>query len=471
MNAKVPPETDSEHRLREQVREAHAHGTPLAIRGSGSKDFYGRPVAGESLDVTIHAGVLRYEPAELVLTARAGTPLAEIETLLAANNQMLAFEPPHFGPGATLGGAIACGFSGPRRATHGAARDFVLGVRLIDGRGRALRFGGEVMKNVAGYDVSRLMVGALGTLGVLTEISLKVLPRPAAEMTLRFECGEAQAIETMNRWLGRPLPLSALAWVGGALWVRLSGAEAAVRAAAARLGGEAVGDATPGDGGLEGGSSNGRAPHDGQGPRYNRGLHDHRGPQNARGLDAGGPDIGGENAQGPGAVAGGTRILGTETESAGAGGVEARDPATPDVEAMRAEAMRARSQRAEAVDDGPGLWRAAREQTAPFFIRDDLPLWRLSVPSTTPPLALPGRQALTWAGAQRWLKSDADAATVRAAAAQAGGHASLFRAGPAGPADAPFPPLPAALAELHLRLKRVFDPQGILNPGRLHAGF
>ena len=391
MNFTVSPETASEHCLREQVREAHARGTPLAIRGSGSKDFYGRPVAGEALDVTNHAGVLRYEPAELVLTARAGTPLAEIENLLAANNQMLAFEPPHFGPGATLGGAIACGFSGPRRATHGAARDFVLGVRLIDGRGRALHFGGEVMKNVAGYDVSRLMVGALGTLGVLTEISLKVLPRPAAEMTLRFECGETLAIETMNCWLGRPLPLSALAWVGGALWVRLSGAEAAVRAAAAALGGETVGDTVPGAGAWS------------------------------------------------------TEVLGAE--------------------ARGSEAMRA-----EAVDDGPAFWRAAREQTAPFFARDDLPLWRLSVPSTAPPLALPGRQALTWAGAQRWLKSDADAATVRDAAAQAGGHANLFRAGATGPEDAPFPPLPAALAELHLRLKRVFDPQGILNPGRLHAG-
>ena len=446
------------------VREAHARGTPLAIRGSGSKDFYGRPVAGEALDVTIHAGVLRYEPAELVLTARAGTPLAEIEDLLAANNQMLAFEPPHFGPGATLGGTIACGFSGPRRATHGAARDFVLGVRLIDGRGRALRFGGEVMKNVAGYDVSRLMVGALGTLGVLTEVSLKVLPRPAAETTLRFECNEAQAIETMNRWLGRPLPLSALAWVGGVLWVRLSGAEAAVRAAAAALGGEAVGDATSGAGGLEAGSSNGRDPHDNQGPQHSRG------PQNARGLDAGGPDVGGGNAQGPGAGAWGTGVPGAETGSAGAGGVEVRDPETLDAEAMGAEAMRPRTLCAETVNDGPAFWRAAREQTAPFFARDDLPLWRLSVPSAAPPLALPGRQALAWAGAQRWLKADADAASVRAAAAQAGGHASLFRAGAAGPADAPFPPLPAALAELHLRLKRVFDPHGILNPGRLHAG-
>lgn len=451
------------------VREAHERGTPLAIRGSGSKGFYGRPVAGEALDVTPHAGVLRYEPAELVLTARAGTPLAEIEDLLAANNQMLAFEPPHFGPGATLGGTIACGFSGPRRATHGAARDFVLGVRLIDGRGRALRFGGEVMKNVAGYDVSRLMVGALGTLGVLTEVSLKVLPRPAAETTLRFECGEALAIETMNRWLGRPLPLSALAWVGGALWVRLSGAEAAVRAAAAALGGEAVGDATSGAGGLEAGSSNGRDPHD------NRGLQHNRGPQNARGLDAGGPDVGGpdvgsRNAQGPGAGAWGPGVFGAGTGSAGAVGVEARDPETLGAEAMRTEAVRSRTLRAEAVDGGAAFWRAAREQTAPFFARDDLPLWRLSVPSAAPPLALPGRQALTWAGAQRWLKSDADAASVRAAAAQAGGHASLFRAGATGPEDAPFPPLPAALAELHLRLKRVFDPQGILNPGRLHAG-
>lgn len=227
----------------DRIRAAHAEGSPLILQGGGSKTFYGNADEGEVLSTRALTGIVDYQPKELVLTARAGTPLAEIETALAERNQMLAFEPPHFGGAATLGGSIATGLSGPRRPYAGAARDFVLGVRMIDGTGQPLRFGGQVIKNVAGYDVSRLMAGALGTLGLMTEVSLKVLPKPAAETTLQFELDETAAIENMNRWAGQPLPLSATSWHAGLLTVRLSGAESAVHAAQARLGGEWLHDA------------------------------------------------------------------------------------------------------------------------------------------------------------------------------------------------------------------------------------
>lgn len=227
----------------DRIRAAHAEGSPLILQGGGSKTFYGNADEGEVLSTRTLTGIVDYQPKELVLTAHAGTPLAEIEAALAERNQMLAFEPPHFGGAATLGGSIATGLSGPRRPYAGAARDFVLGVRMIDGTGQLLRFGGQVIKNVAGYDVSRLMAGALGTLGLMTEVSLKVLPKPAAETTLQFELDETTAIENMNRWAGQPLPLSATSWHAGLLTVRLSGAESAVHAAQARLGGESLHDA------------------------------------------------------------------------------------------------------------------------------------------------------------------------------------------------------------------------------------
>ncbi len=225
-----------------QIRAAHANATPLMIQGGASKSFYGNRSQGEVLDTRALKGVVDYQPKELVLTARAGTPLAEIESLLAEHHQGFAFEPPHFGA-ATLGGCVATGLSGPRRPYTGAVRDYVLGVRMIDGTGQALRFGGQVIKNVAGYDVSRLMVGTLGTLGLITEVSLKVLPRPAAEISLQFDMDESAALITMNRWAGRPLPLSATSWHAGLLSVRLSGAESAVKAAHAKLGGEMLHDA------------------------------------------------------------------------------------------------------------------------------------------------------------------------------------------------------------------------------------
>ncbi len=229
---------DISQQLAEAIKAADAAHAPLVIHGRGTKCFYSGDLSGELLDVTGHCGVVSYEPTELVITARAGTPLAEIEARLAEHNQMLAFEPPHFGEAATLGGTLACGLSGPRRPYAGAARDHVLGVKMINGRGEILTFGGQVMKNVAGYDLSRLMVGARGTLGVLLEISLKVLPKPAREITLTFEMPADRAIVAMNTWAGRPLPLSAACHAGDTLSIRLSGAAQAVQAAHASLGGE-----------------------------------------------------------------------------------------------------------------------------------------------------------------------------------------------------------------------------------------
>ncbi len=342
--------------LQERVRQARQDGTALRVRGGGSKDFYGRVPRGAPLEVSGHRGVVDYEPTELVVTARAGTPLITLEALLHEHAQMLPFEPPHFGPGATLGGAIACGLSGPRRPYAGSVRDFVLGVRCLTGRGEVLSFGGQVMKNVAGYDISRLMTGALGTLGILLEVSLKVLPRPARELTMSLAMTPDEAVRTMNRWAGRPLPISATCYLEGRLWVRLSGSEAGVVAAAEALGGEALA----------------------QGARF---------------------------------------------------------------------------------------WETLREHRHGFF-QDERPLWRLSVPPAAPPLALHGDVLLEWGGAQRWFKGDVTAERLRRRAAELGGHATVFRHGDRG--GEVFHPLSAPLMALHRRLKEVFDPDNLLNPGRLY---
>jgi glycolate oxidase FAD binding subunit len=222
---------------RERVQAAATQRKPLRIRGGGSKDWYGQDTAGELFDTRPYRGIVAYEPTELVITARCGTPLAEIEAALAQENQMLAFEPPHFGADCTIGGMVASGLSGPRRAAVGAVRDFLLGAVLLDGQGQVLTFGGQVMKNVAGYDVSRLLAGSLGTLGVILEVSLKVLPRPFAETTLRFAMDEISALQCLNQWAGQPLPMSASVWCDGVLHLRLSGASAAVDAAAHSMGG------------------------------------------------------------------------------------------------------------------------------------------------------------------------------------------------------------------------------------------
>ncbi len=242
MTAAAIPDKDIGEQLCQTVRQAASEGAPLRIQGADTKAFYGRDSEGVVLDVTAHAGVVGYEPSELVITVRAGTRLAQLESVLADKGQMLGFEPPGYADGATLGGTVACGFSGPRRPYSGAARDFVLGTRVINGRGELLRFGGEVMKNVAGYDVSRLMVGAMGTLGVITEVSMKVLPVPAREATLTLSMPVEQAIRQMNAWAGQPLPISATCFHDDTLRVRLSGSEKGVAAAVAKIGGEAAGD-------------------------------------------------------------------------------------------------------------------------------------------------------------------------------------------------------------------------------------
>ncbi|KAI3594816.1 Glycolate dehydrogenase, FAD-binding subunit GlcE [Cupriavidus sp. U2] len=231
--------------FRDAIRQAGDSRTPLRLRGGGSKDFYGQALVGTVLDTRAYRGIVDYDPAELVITARCGTPLGEIEDVLAERRQMLAFEAPHFAAHgqastATLGGAFAAGLSGPRRQSVGALRDFVLGAQLMDGKGEILNFGGQVMKNVAGYDVSRLLAGSLGTLGLVTEVSLKVLPVPFDDATLRFALSQADAIDQLNKWGGKPLPIAASAWHDGVLCVRLSGATAAVCAARDSLGGEVV---------------------------------------------------------------------------------------------------------------------------------------------------------------------------------------------------------------------------------------
>ena len=234
--------------LIDRVQSARAAGAQLCIRGGGTKDFYGEVPQGEPLDTRVLEGTSSYEPTELVVTTRCGTSLAELEALLAAQGQCLPFEPPHFGDpgldtrarGATVGGMIAAGLSGPSRAAVGSVRDHVLGATLLNGQGEVMSFGGQVMKNVAGYDVSRLLAGSMGTLGVILEVSLKVLPVAPATLTLRMEMDQASALAQLNAWGGQPLPLNASAWWDGNLIVRLRGALAAVQAARATIGGQVV---------------------------------------------------------------------------------------------------------------------------------------------------------------------------------------------------------------------------------------
>lgn len=346
--------------FKEQIISASATKTPLRIRGNGTKDWYGQSFDGQLLDTSAYSGIVSYDPTELVITARAGTTLREIGKALAAQKQMLAFEPMRFDGLATLGGIVAAGLSGPRRQAVGSVRDFVLGAVLMDGRGDVLHFGGQVMKNVAGYDVSRLLTGSLGTLGLLCEISIKVLPRPTAQHTVQFALSESEALKQLNLWAGQPLPISGSAWYQGLLTVRLSGARAAVDAAITSMGGDAVADAD-------------------------------------------------------------------------------------------------------------SFWDAVREHTHEFFNDAPKGLWRLSLPTVAPALSLPGEQFIEWGGAQRWLKTDADVANIRAAAEKAGGHATLFKGG--DKSVGVFHPLQPTVARIHRNLKNTFDPAGIFNPGRLYPDF
>ena len=347
----------------ERITRAGHDGGAIQLRGGGSKAFYGQEPCGDVLDTRAHTGIVNYEPTELVITVRAGTPLQELEAVLAGQHQMLAFEPPHFGE-ATVGGCISAGLSGPRRARAGSLRDFVLGAQLLDGNGKLLNFGGQVMKNVAGYDVSRLLAGSLGTLGIITEVSLKVLPIPACEQTRVLTLAQNEAISTMRRWAGLPLPISATAWHGGELRVRLSGAATAVAAAAQQVGGSELEDSL-----------------------------------------------------------------------------------------------------------AQNFWLQLREQQLPFFAPGEMPLWRIAFPATAPVLAVDGlinddNTLLEWNGTQRWLRTELPALKLREMAAQAGGHATLFRGG--DKSQGVFTPLQPGLVVLHNNLKREFDPSGIFNPGRMY---
>ncbi|MBN3763451.1 glycolate oxidase subunit GlcE [Burkholderia sp. Ac-20365] len=346
---------DDSARLVAQVQRAIAQHTPLRIRGSDSKRFLGRDVAGEELDTRSHRGIVTYDPTELVITARAGTPLAELNAALDDAGQMLPCEPPLFDGKGTLGGAVASGLSGPRRPWAGSMRDFVLGCRVITGDGDHLRFGGQVMKNVAGYDMSRLLAGSFGTLGVVTEVSLKVLPKPRERRSFALKLGSDDAMRELSSWRKAALPVSGACYVDGKLHVRLEGGRGSVTSAVDRIGGEEIDCA---------------------------------------------------------------------------------------------------------------FWDALRDHRLPFFA-DTRPLWRLSLPNATPLMPLPGDALLDWAGAQRWLKSEAPAAEIRQLAHAAGGHATCFA--PSHERE-PFQPLAAPLLRYQQQLKRRLDPNGVLNPGRLYAG-
>jgi glycolate oxidase FAD binding subunit len=349
-------DSDISAALQQQVMDALQDATPLDIACGGSKSFLGHTRHDMQIDVSAHRGIVAYDPRELVLTARSGTTLQEIEAALADAGQILAFEPPHFGAGATLGGTIACGLSGPRRPYSGSARDFVLGCKMLNGRGELLAFGGQVMKNVAGYDISRLMVGAYGTLGILLEISLKVLPRPADSITVARECSPAEAIVSMSALLSKPYPVDGACYHAGQCYVRTSGSAQAVKEARAKI---------PGD----------------------------------------------------------------------------------------------------VVTDAEKFWHALREHELPFFHRSGA-LYRIMVKPATPPLNVEGAWLLDWGGAQRWLYSDEDLATIRHRVGLAGGHVTVFRGGKQS--EKIFQPLPAPLLAIHRRLKASFDPKNIFNRGRLY---
>lgn len=354
MQALTTPTSLEAEQLAEQVNRAYQSKQPLSITGGGSKASLGYRVTGENLSLKNYQGIINYEPSELVITARAGTPLHVIEASLAEQGQMLGFEPPRYDNKATLGGTIACGLSGPRRPYSGAARDFVLGCRIINGKGELLNFGGQVMKNVAGYDVSRLMCGAHGTLGLLLDISLKVIPRPQQERTLSLDCTELQARSILNRLGRKPLPISATYFRDDQLSIRLSGSHSSITAAKKIIGGE---------------------------------------PQT----------------------------------------------------------------------DGEQLWQQLRDQQHTFFKQPSI--WRLSLPPATEALSadIAEQQLIEWGGAQRWITSQANPETIWDLARSLGGHATLHKSD-----ESLRQPLEPGLRKLSEQLRRSFDPENILNPGRLY---
>lgn len=352
------PEQDISPALLQRITEAAARREPLRIHGGDTKrDLLGRPVSGTALDISGHRGIVHYEPAELVVSVRAGTTIDCLLSALREQGQTLACEPPSLGGGATVGGTLACNLSGPARPWGGAMRDAVLGLEMINGKGQRLNFGGTVMKNVAGYDVSRLQAGAMGTLGVITQINLKVMPLPECVQTLAFECTAIDALGMMRERARQALPLNGACWHKGVLQLRLAGAETAVTHTARQLGGQAL----------------------------------------------------------------------AESDT---------------------------------------LWRDLRELRLPLFTQAT-PLWRLSLDPAAPLDDALTVSAIDWAGAQRWVATEADFDTVCASAAAAAGHACLFRGGERHAEVRS--PLHAPDAAIQQRLKLAFDPERIFNPGRLYG--
>ncbi len=350
--------SDIAQELIEQIAKARQDKQPLKIIGGGSKTgILSRDIEGTALDISRHQGIVSYDRTELVLTARAGTRLTDIEAILEEQDQILPFEPPHFGSKATIGGTLACNLSGPARPFAGSIRDMALGSRLINGRAEHLRFGGQVMKNVAGYDVTRLQAGALGSLGIITEVSLKVMPKPERTQSLCFELSEQSAIERMSDITGSVHPITGAAYIDNQLFIRLGGSEKGVGAACQTLGGEKL-------------------------------------------------------------------------------------PATN------------------------MFWRDLREQKLDFFA-GNAPVWRFAVRAPAPPIPDRGPMLLDWGGGQRWLRGEHDFAVLQQMAEKAGGHVTMFKGGKRR--EEVRSKLSSVQKDLHIRLKRAFDPDRIINPGRLYG--
>jgi glycolate oxidase FAD binding subunit len=348
-------------RLKDKVTVARTTGQPLLIQGSNSKSFYGRHCVGEPVDMTACSGVIHYDPTELVITAHAGTSIKEMEETLAREGQMLPFEPPCISETATLGGIVATGLSGPRRPYTGSVRDYILGTRCLTGWGEILKFGGEVMKNVAGYDVSRLMTGAMGTLGIILDVSLKVLPQPKFELALCKTMTITEAMNVMCEFTGKSLCISGAAYQDGLVRFRLSGKQVAVEKAWKSLG-----------------------------------MQEDR--------------------------------------------------------------------------DGLDYWQGLRNHTLDFFNREKgSNLWRLSVPANTSAMDIQGDLLIDWGGAQRWYYSEQPAEDIWQIAESIGGHATLFRR--SNNAKEVFQPLSPVMHKLHQQLKQAFDPDRIMNRGRMYADF
>lgn len=347
--------------LHEQVKTALSEATPLKICGGDSKAFYGNPInAQQVLDIKPYAGIVSYEPTELCITVRAGTRLKDLEEELSKHQQMLPFEPPLFTDSATIGGAVAAGLSGPRRPYTGAVRDAILGTAVINGFGEIVNFGGQVMKNVAGYDVSRLMTGSQGTLGPILEVSLRLIPKPEKDITYQLPMTQQEALDYFTTLRQSRLPVTASCYIDNQVHIRLSGSEKQL------------------------------------------------------------------------------------------------------INLIKNHDL-------QPLDNGDIFWQSIRNQSHPFFEKNNKPLWRLSTPPAAPAHQQPENHLmLEWGGAIRWITSNSPPNIIQDMAKKAEGGAILFRGDVAGACT--FPKPEPALFKLQQHLKRQLDPKGIFNPNRLYEG-